>query len=243
MKNIVNFFLLFFFFSTFSCKEENSVSKGNNFEQKEVDTINHKKNLQYKPIALKCMGEEYSAIKCFDEKEKTVISFSKESIVFIIQESKFRYDELNIPMELGCQTHLFENGRNKIIIIDFFLENGSVIYAYYFDKNELKFLEKKEIVINEEVNPKILNVEQIDDVLIVSVAKNIKNVHFKFSDAVKLNSFTEISNKKVDVNDSKNNSFKIIFSKDDNDKLVIDEKSLDEITKNSDLDQGKQLHC
>lgn len=239
MKKIVNFLLLFFFFSTFSCKEKNSISKGNNFEQHEVDTINLKKNLEYKPVTLRCLDEKYSALKCFDDKEKTIISFNEKNIIFNINKSNFKYDELNLPMELGYQTFLFENGIGKIIILDFFLENGSVIYAYYFDKNELKFLGKKEIVINEEVNPKILNVEQIDDGLIVSVAKNIKNINFKFSNAVKLNSFTEISNNKVDVNDSKNDSFKIIFSKDEENRLVIDEKSLNGIAKKSDLDQGK----
>lgn len=75
------------------------------------------------------------------------------------------------------------------------MENGSVIYAYYFDKSELKFLGKKEIVVDEEDHPKILNVAQSDDELMFSVAKNSKNINFKFSDAVKLNSFTEISNK------------------------------------------------
>lgn len=229
---------MFFFFSTFSCKEKNSVSKGNNFEQQGVDTINHKKKLQYKPVALRCIGEQYSALKCFDDKEKTIISFSEKNIIFNFNKSNFKYDELNLPMELGYQTYLFENGRDEIIIIDFFLENGSVIYAYYFDKNELKFLGKKEIFINED-DPKTLNVEEVHDGLIVSVAKNSKNINFKFSDAIKLNSFTELSNEKVDINDSKNDSFKIIFSKDEKNRLVIDEKLLNEITKKSDLDQGK----
>lgn len=66
------------------------------------------------------MGEQYSALKCCDDNENTIISFNENSIIFNLNKSNFRYNKLNLPMEFGYQSFLFENGRDKIIIIDFF---------------------------------------------------------------------------------------------------------------------------
>ena len=240
MKVIVNVFLLLCL-TSFSCKENNTNLKQiSNFENQSVDTLNLNKTLKYKSIFLKCVGEQYSASTCYNENEKIKISFSKESIDFSFNNIAFRNDQLNIPDDLGYQTFLFDNNLKKIVIIDFFLENGSMVYVYFYHKNNLKFLGKREIIFDEEINPKLFKVDQVKNDIIVSIGKNIKNLNFDLSKAVNLISTSELPLKDKTVNISSENTSNLIFAKNGNDKLNIDENLLSEIEKTSNSDHGKK---
>ena len=185
MKITITSCLSLLFFTTLSCKENNSEKKvDNNFEKQSLDTLIVQKTLQYVSIPLECVGEQYAATKCYNKINKTKISFTKQSINLTFNNVAFENEQLNLPTELGYQTVLFDNSVDKIILIDFFLENGSMLYAYFYHGNKLKFLGKKEITFNEEENTKKFKVDQLDDEIIISISKNVQNINFNLSDAV-----------------------------------------------------------
>lgn len=195
MNKILVTVLTLLFVSIISCKENGNYEKElTKVDNGITDSLNALKMAEYKEIKLECVGEEFSASKCVNEEKNLSITFDKKFVSFSIDSTEFVHQNIQFPKELGYESFLFVNKNDKIIILDFFLENGANIYAYRYHENELKFLGQKEIILDEdEENEKTFSVEQIEDGVIVSLGKNIKNLHFNFANAIDLKFSSDLS--------------------------------------------------
>jgi hypothetical protein len=186
MRNALNLIVLFFFFITISCKENHSINREPNKSKKStLDSLNFSKEAEFKQIILKCSGEEYNAKECISEKEKFSISFSQNSINFSINNRDFKDNNVSNLGELGYQPYLFENINNKVIILDSYLENGHLLYFYFYDKADLKLLGKKEIIIGEEIILfKKIKLSQIKNELVITVGNKIEDLRFNITKGI-----------------------------------------------------------
>lgn len=236
MNKILVAVLTLLFVSIISCKENVDYEK----ELKKVDngitdSLNALKIVEYKEIKLECIGEEFSASKCVNEEKTLFITFDKKFVSFSIDSTEFIHQNIQFPKELGYESFLFFNKNDKIIILNFFLENGANIYVYRYHENELKFLGHKEIILDEnEENEKTFSVEQIEEEVIVSLGKNIKNLHFKFANAIDLKGSSDLSlsdKMKANLKTPAEISSKLILTRDVKGKLNIDTGILAYISK------------
>lgn len=234
MNKILRTVLTLLFVSTISCKENGNYKKElTKVENGNTDLINTSKVFEYKEIKLQCFGEEFSATKCMNEAKNLSITFDKQFVSFSIDSAEFVHQNIDFPKELGYETFLFVNKNDKIVILDFFLENGASIYVYRYHDDELKFLGRKEIILDEdEEAAKTFAVEQIGEEVIISLGKNIKKLHFKFANAIdlKVSSDLSLSDKmKENLKTPEEITSKLIFTRDIKGKLNLDTEILEYI--------------
>lgn len=182
MKTLIIFFTLLLFFNLYACKKEVTNYKQSNKEK--LLPILKKTKIKFKKESLICNGNQFNATEC--KNESIIINANISDIYFKINSKTYQYtSQLNIG--LGHEFTLFSNNDEKIIVIDYFTENGHLYELFYADNLSLKFLGKKEFVIGEEDNgTQSFEIERINSEIIL-LNKNSDIAKFSINNSVKLN--------------------------------------------------------
>ncbi|WP_123868052.1 hypothetical protein [Chryseobacterium lactis] len=242
MKNILNLIVLLFFFITISCKENHSVNR-DPIASKDNALDSLEKNIEFKQIILKCSGDDYSAKKCISEKDKVAISFLEKTISITIKDIVFKANIENSG-ELGYQMYLYGSPQNnKVIIFDTFLENGHLFYTYFYDNTSIKYLGKKEVIINEESSIlENIRINKNKNELIISFGNSITDLKFNIDKSINSDNTSNISISEI-MEKNKSNPEEVtnhlIFTKDRNNKLQINTEILSYIQKNTTAQQNQ----
>lgn len=191
MKNLPNLFILLFFLNLISCNENNPKTKVLN------SNSNTLKSFDFKQEQLNCTGEQFNADECFDNEKKLSITFKKEEILFQYNNKAYPYSLKDINFDLGHETYLFSYGDEKIVLVDSFLENGHLFFAYYINAHSVKLLGKKEVIYNEEDDNSTYNfkVKKTDKEVSIFLNFKLGTLSFDLKEVIDLSIFTNKNNK------------------------------------------------
>ncbi len=247
MKKFTNIITLLFLFQLTGCRESDSNIKKDSNQKNYGNTIKILKSIIFHQEPLKCLGNQYSAFSCFDEKKNLSISFSSDAktISFLQNKNNYTHKLDNSFGDLGYQTYLFVNNKEEIILLDIFLENGHLYNVYYIDSISIKFLGKKEIVFNEEQGvSNNLKVQRKENTITILLKNSLENLQFNIDQAKNISidntaSITKLMDANIDTPEKIVNY--LIFKKEKNNKLIIDESILNYIQTHTTETQNKYV--
>lgn len=182
MNKILYITLILLNLNLLSCKQKESNRSPVENSNQSLDSIKNTESLSFEEEKLNCKGEQYSSSSCSDTNKQVSILFNDSSVSFLLNHKNFNFNLENSFGQLGYKTSLFINDKDKIIIIDEFLEFNHLYYMFYINSNnDIYFLGKKEINVNDEVDVVNLKVKKNSNLITVSLNDKIENINFELS--------------------------------------------------------------